>query len=289
MRAPDGRLFLATSTIHDVYQSTYLSDARIDGGGGRVLFSDDQGETWGVLHDFGHPVIDIALDPNNANALYASVVHSTEGGIFRSNNINQDAASTWTRLSAPPRTQGHPFNIHVLDDGTLVCTYSGRRDAGGVFTDSSGVFVSTNGGNNWLDRSHVNMHYWVKDLVLDPNDPAQNTWYVGVWSGWGGPIETNNEAGGLYKTSDRGQNWERLNNMYRVSSCGINPGVASEMYVTTEMDGLWHCENLTAPAPTFSLVEDYPFRQPERVFYNPFKDEVWVTSFGNGIRIQAAE
>src|SRR4030095_5768372 len=30
----------------------------------------------------------------------------------------------------------------------------------------------------------------------------------------------------------------------------------------------------------------YPFRQPERVFFNPNNSgEVWVTSFGNGIRI----
>jgi hypothetical protein len=56
-------------------------------------------------------------------------------------------ATTWQHLAAPPRTQGHPFNIHPLKDGSLVCTYSGRR-AGNPheFTASSGVFFSSQGG-----------------------------------------------------------------------------------------------------------------------------------------------
>jgi hypothetical protein len=33
------------------------------------------------------------------------------------------------------------------------------------------------------------------------------------------------------------------------------------------------------------LVTSYPFRQPQRVFFNPFNpDEMWVTSFGNGMK-----
>ena len=79
------------------------------------------------MHDFGDPVVWVTLDPNNPNRLYASVVHSTNGGIYVSNDIQNGAASTWTRLATPPRSEGHPFNIQVLADGTLVATYSGRR------------------------------------------------------------------------------------------------------------------------------------------------------------------
>ena len=33
------------------------------------------------------------------------------------------------------------------------------------------------------------------------------------------------------------------------------------------------------------MVQSYPFQQPERVFFNPFNSqEVWVTSFGNGMK-----
>ena len=38
--------------------------------------------------------------------------------------------------------------------------------------------------------------------------------------------------------------------------------------------------------PTWTLVNSYIFRQPERVYFNPYKpDEVWVSSFGNGMKM----
>ncbi|EEF60354.1 conserved hypothetical protein [Pedosphaera parvula Ellin514] len=277
-----GVLYAGTSSIHDMYQSTHLTDATIDGGAGLVLFSSNQGVTWQTLYNAGHPVIWVATDPNNANRLYASVIHSTAGGIYVSSNIQNGAASTWSKLANPPRTEGHPFNMHVLNDGILVCTYSGRRTTT-AFTASSGVFVSTNAGTSWIDRSHTNMSYWTKDLVIDPNDATQNTWYVGVFSGWGGAP---NGLGGLYRTTNRGVSWTRLNSLDRVTSCTINPLNANELYLTTETQGLWGSTNITAGSPSFFQVTSYPFRQPERIFFNPYKlSEMWVTSFGNGIKV----
>ncbi len=283
LRHPNGNLYAATSSVHDIYESTYLTDARIDGGTGQVLYSTNSGAAWQLLHNFGHPVIWVALDAANPNRLYASVVHSTLGGIFVSNDIQNGGGSTWTKVTNPPRTEGHPFNVQVLADGTLVATYSGRRNAAGAFTASSGVFVSANGGTSWTDRSDPGMLYWTKDLVVDPNDATQNTWYVGVFSGWGGPP---NGLGGLYRTTNRGQNWTRILDVDRVGSCSIHPAFPNLMFVTSETDGLWVTTNLTAPSPSFTRVTRYPFFHPERVFFNPnLADEVWVTSFGHGLRV----
>ena len=56
--------------------------------------------------------------------------------------------------------------------------------------------------------------------------------------------------------------------------------------MTTETQGLWYSNNIHAATPTFTQVAAYPFRQPERVFFNPFNpNEIWVTSFGNGLRV----
>ncbi len=277
-----GVLYGATSSVHDMYQSTYLTDTRINSGTGAILFSGSKGANWSVLHDFAHPVIWLALDPNNQNRMYASVIHSTLGGIFVSSDIQNGSSSTWTKLSNPPRTEGHPFNIRVLNDGTLVCSYSGRRNSSGVFTASSGVFISTNGGSSWTDRSAPGMLYWTKDVVFDPHDALQNTWYGCVFSGWGGPP---NGLGGLYRTTNRGTNWTRINSLDRVGSCTISPVDPNEMYISTEVNGLWHTSNINAPAPTFTQVSGYTFRQPERIIYNPYEpNEVWVTSFGNGVK-----
>jgi photosystem II stability/assembly factor-like uncharacterized protein len=275
-----GTLYGATSSVHDMYQSTRLADNTIDAGTGQVLFSNDKGHTWQVLHDFGHPVIWLALDPAHPNRLYASVIHSTQGGIYVSSDIDKGAASTWTKLAAPPRTEGHPFNIRVLNDGALVASYSGRRTSN--FTESSGIFMSTNGGTSWQDRSAPAMHYWTKDVVIDPHDASQSTWYAGVFSGWGGAA---NDLGGLYRTTDRGTTWAKILDLDRVTSCTVGPMDRNTMYVTTEVDGLWYTQDLGSAQPLFTQVDSYTFRQPERVFFDPYHPgDVWVTSFGNGLR-----
>lgn len=275
-------MYACASSVHDMYQSTYLKDAQIDGGTGELLFSTNGGTSWSSLKNFGRPVIAMAIDPTNNNVAYASVIHSSQGGIFKTTNLSAGAASTWTKLTNPPRTEGHPYNVMVLNDGSVVCTYSGRRTAAGAFTASSGVFYSTDGGTTWNDRSHTGMYYWTKDLTIDPNDATQNTWYAGVFSGWGGPP---NGLGGVYKTTNRGVNWTKINSLDRVEQIAVHPANANILYVSTEADGLWYSSNGTAGTPTFSLVSGYDFQHPMRVFFNPYNtNEVWITSFGNGIK-----
>ena len=113
--------------------------------------------------------------------------------------------------------------------------------------------------------------------------PTQNTWYVGVFSGWGGAP---NGLGGLYRTTDRGAHWTKINSLDRVTSITFSPTNANDAFLTTETDGLWHTSNIHAASPVFTLVANYPFRQPERVFFNPYNpNEIWVTSFGNGLMV----
>jgi photosystem II stability/assembly factor-like uncharacterized protein len=287
----NGTMIMACSGIHDMYQSTRLQDTQLDATDtpGTIRYSTNNGASWTLLHSFGHPVFWIALDPNNTNRAYASVIHynggAGVGGVYRCDDLNLLAGSTWTLLSDPPGTEKHPACIVVLNDGTLVATYSGRRNASGTFTNSSGVFTYNPTSGNWTDVSDPGMSYWTKDIVVDPNDPTQNTWYVGVFSGWGGPP---NGLGGLYKTTNRGTTWNRLTGttLDRVTSCTFDPNDPNSIYVTTETQGLWYSGDINNANPTFSLVNSYPFRQPERVFFNPYDNtKMWVTSFGNGMKV----
>ncbi len=288
--ATGSTMFAATSGIHDMYQSTRLQDNILDANdaGGKIIYSTNNGAAWTLLHQFNHPVFWVATDANNANRMYASVINynsgAGQGGIWMSNNINLLASSTWTQLPAPPRTQGHPASIVVLNDGKMVCTFSGRRTSAGAFTASSGVFIYDPAGNSWTDVSHTDMQYWTKDIVIDPSDPTQNTWYVCVFSGWGGAP---NGKGGLFKTTNRGGSWTKLTGTQfdRVTSITFNPLLLTQAYLTTETQGLWMSNDMNAGVPGWSLVNNYPFRQPERVFFNPYNaNEVWVTSFGNGLK-----
>lgn len=286
-----GTLIMGSSNIHDMYQSTRLQDAILDGtdANGKIMYSTDNGASWTLLHNFNHPVFWVALDPSNPNRAYASVIHYSggtgTGGVYRCDNLNLLAGSTWTLLTDPPRTEKHPASLVVLNDGKLVATFSGRRNGGGTFTASSGTFLYDPLLGSWTDVSDPDMFYWTKDVVVDPNDPTQNTWYVSVFSGWGGPP---NGLGGLYKTTNRGSSWTKLtgSTLDRVTSCTFNPSNANELYVTTEVQGLWRSADINSATPTFGQVTSYLFRQPERVFFNPFDaTEMWVTSFGNGMKV----
>lgn len=286
----NGTLFAATSNIHDMYQSTRLADSPLDNADaeGKLLYCSDNGATWQLLHSFGHPVFWIALDPGNPNRAYASVIHygggSGVGGVYRCDNLLSLGGSTWTLLPDPPRTQKHPASMVVLNDGKVMASFSGRRNASGAFTNSSGAFLFNPATNTWQDISAPGMQYWTKDIVPSPDNAAQNTWYACVFSGWGGAP---NGLGGLYRTLNRGQSWTKLTGTQfdRVTSLTFNPLNTKQAYLTTEQQGLWITNDITVANPDFQLVETYAYRQPERVFFNPYKPaEIWVSSFGNGLK-----
>ncbi len=298
------KLYAASSSVHDMYASNYLLDSRTNPSyqNGRVTVSSDQGATWSLVHEFGHPLVWEQVDPNNANRMYAMVVDGPEspdagasGGIWMTNNLNLGASSTWTHLPSPPRTEGHPYILRVLNDGTLVATFSGRRSAASgteKFTDSSGVFISTDGGSTWTDRSAANMHWYTKEITIDPTDATQNTWYVAVNNGWSG---TGNDLGDLYRTTNRGLSWTKMN-LYTlfsgaisidINSVTINP-TTREMYVATGQRGVLYTPDVTVAglsASNFSDVTSFPHAWIERVFINPYNaQDVWVATFGGGIK-----
>ncbi|NVO19022.1 MAG: T9SS type A sorting domain-containing protein [Bacteroidetes bacterium] len=282
----DGKIYAATSSIHDMYQSTRIYDAQINSGTGAVYFAPSNGGNFSLLHNFGHPVTWIAIDPANPGRMYASVAHSnkaTIGGIYVTNNLEAGSSSTWTKMPNPPEANGHPFNITVLNNGDLVVSYSARKPSSSkAFTDSSGVFYYNNLASTWSKRSDPNMRFWTQDVVVDPNDPTQSTWYSCVFNGWG--TTGINGTGGLFRTYDKGLTWNRISDEYRVNSCTIDPLNPNRIYMTTETNGLWFSNDASSAQPGFNRVPEYPFRHPVRVFYNPFKqDEIWVTGFGAGV------
>ncbi|HEY2512608.1 MAG TPA: hypothetical protein VGI39_17190 [Polyangiaceae bacterium] len=280
--AASGLVYAGTSSRHDIYQSSTLTDDPIDQATGAIMVSADGGRHFETLEDIGHPVIFLALDPHDPASLYASVVSSLAGGIYR-----KDLSAPGTpavRLTSPPRTVGHPFNVRVLDDGSLLASYCAERPGThahrGPFTPSSGVFLSSDKGKTWSDRSAPEMRYWTKDVVVDPHDATQSTWYAGVYSS---NVDT---FGGLYRTRDRGLTWTRLVVTPSVESITVHPTRPDFAFYTTERLGLFMTQNLNAASPTFNSVADFQFRQPLRVFFNPSDaGEVWVTSFGGGIRV----
>jgi len=288
----NGNLYAACSNIHDLYTWNDYEDKQIDkaDANGKIVYSSDAGKTWQLLKNFNHPIFWLLPDPGNNGTLYAAVVSHTDGtgGIYRTTNLSAGQSANWTFLGSPPRTEGHPSNLILLKNGNLLCTFSVRGDSNDKITPSSGVFLFDNTKLTWTDLTKADqnnpadsaMFYWSRDIVVDPNDASQQTWYVGAWQCPG-------HRGGLFKTSNAGVTWNRLTDtLSSVTSITFNSNNMNEAYLTTQNQGLFFSSDMVDQKPLWVRVAAYSFRQPERVFYNPYNaKEIWVTSFGGGMML----
>ena len=278
-------LYAALSGLNDIYQDGRICDNCISTYG-LVLTSMDEGKNWDTLLHLSYPVVWIEISPIDPDILMISVAHHTDGGIF----LSKDAGKKWQKTNNPPRTQGRPNNIRMLLDGSVVVSYAARPDSNdGQSSDKllevSGVFLSHDLGQSWEDRSHQNMKFFTKDLIIDPHEKTQNTWYAAVWGRFTTFPGVNNQGnGGLYKTTDRGITWQRIFKNERTESCAIHPNVSNRIYVSTEYDGLYVSTENEKGIYDFQRVENYPYIRPKRIFFNPFTPcEMWVTTMGGGI------
>ncbi len=140
-----------------------------------IFRTTDGGKTWSkVLYkDENSGGIDLSLDPNNANVIFASLWQARRSpwgmdsggpgsGLYRST----DGGTTWKHLSG-----------HGLPDGTLgriglAVAYSGNRVWALVEADKGGLFRSDDGGDNWTltnsDRQYRQRAFYYTHVFADP-------------------------------------------------------------------------------------------------------------------------
>ena len=284
IKHPNGKIYAACGDIPG--SNGDFTDTRLALLKGKIAFTADNGLNWDTIGKFKQTVTGIAIDPNHPDTMYAAIQDTARGagGIYVCYHINSPSPHTWVKLNSPARTQGRASTIKVLKDGTLLCTYA-ARDTGRItqsyyYPDSSGVFYSDNAGTTWKENNPVGLKYNVTDVVIDPNDPSDSTWFAA--SAAGGTTQF-----GLFRTTNRGGSWTKVFGT-GVISCTFHPDTVNhkhEMYLCTEFDGLYYVSNTHSSFDTVALSA-YPFRRPQRVFFNPYNvNEVWVAGFGNGYRV----
>lgn len=179
---------------------------------GGLWKSTNRGQTW-VNVFFDKPVGtfgDIAISRSNPNIMYAGTGEqqnrqssSYGNGIYRSD----DGGDTWTHLGLEETRHTGRIVIHPTDPDIVYFGAVGNLWAG---SEDRGVFKSTDGGQSWDKVLFVDEFSGVIDMAIDPQNP--NTVYAATYQrlrrAWG--FNGGGPGSGLWKSTDGGQTWNRL-------------------------------------------------------------------------------
>jgi photosystem II stability/assembly factor-like uncharacterized protein len=179
---------------------------------GGLWKTENRGITFEPIFDNGgsFTLCCIVIDPKNSNVLWLGTGENTSqrsahfgDGLYKST----DAGKSWTRVALEtsehigailidPRNSDH---VYVTSQGPLFAK-GGER----------GLYKTTDGGRTWARILHVSDDTGMDQMVMDPKNPDvlyasayQRRRAVGQMIG-GGP------EGGLYKTTDAGRTWTKL-------------------------------------------------------------------------------
>ena len=181
---------------------------------GGVWKSNDYGRTWSPIFDSQstQSIGAIAVAPSDPNVIY---VASGEGlarpdlsvgdGIYKST----DAGKTWVHLGLRGGQQIPGLAVDPRDPNRLFAAVLGHPYGP---SEERGVFLSTDGGQNWTKVLYKNENTGGDQVEFDPSNP--DILYASMWSVRQAPWEDANEYqttdGGLFKSTDAGKTWRQL-------------------------------------------------------------------------------
>ena len=154
----------------------------------------------------------ITIDPSNPNRIWVGTGENNNqrsvpygDGIYRSDDGGKSWKHKGLKMSEHiGKIIVHPDNSNVVYVAAIGPLWSEGGDRG--------VYKSSDGGENWELVLEIDEHTGVNDIVMDARNPEviyaaalQRRRHVFTYIG-GGP------GSGMYKTSDGGANWDKINN-----------------------------------------------------------------------------
>ena len=180
---------------------------------GGVWKTNDYGRTWRPIFD-DQPtgsIGAIAVAPSNPDIVY---VASGEGlqrpdlsvgdGIYKST----DAGRTWTHLGLRDGQQIPQIIVDPHDADRVFAAVLGHPYGP---NEERGIYRSLDGGKSFERVLYVDENTGGSEVAFDPSDPA--IVYAGLWESRQGPWENaawSGANGGLYKSTDGGTTWRKL-------------------------------------------------------------------------------
>src|SRR2546421_441519 len=147
---------------------------------------------WTSLGPPGGDVFDVAVDPSDSSIIWAGIADASGSqpvNVMRST----DGGATWTDRTPPHAPMsGRAIAVDPNDSNTVIAVFGG--DFGG-----GEVWVTTDGGDSWIDRS-----------AGLPGNPLNAVVYDGTRLLVGGGLLFGSQFVGLYESPDLGVTWTPL-------------------------------------------------------------------------------
>jgi photosystem II stability/assembly factor-like uncharacterized protein len=193
-----------------------------------VWMSQDGGANWSPLNlgiGVNDQVFDVAIDPSDPSILWGGVADA-----FGSQPVNvirsTDGGLTWA-TKTPPLAQpmsSRAIAIDPDDSNTVIAVFGG--DFGG-----GQVWVTTDGGDSWIDRS-----------AGLPGNPLNAVVYDGTRLLVGGGLLFGSQFVGLYQSNDLGVTWTALHDgtwpLLGVEDIAVDPNETETILVATDGAGV---------------------------------------------------
>jgi len=171
--------------------------------------------------------------------------------------------------------------VLLHEDGTLFAMICAKRPGAGkpLMTEGVGLYRSTDGAQTWHKINASRRFLYPKDFSVHPHDSRRIL--IGTCdASW------QDESGGLYRTKNGGQDWQRIGREGRQTFGG---------YFHPQHEG-WIYMTLTEGAPGASLwlstdngrhwhtFPELPFSNIQRVVFDPADNtKMYVTTFGGSV------
>ena len=148
--------------------------------------------------NIGGRITDIARHPSDPATFY---IGSAVGGVFKTT----DNAASWIPITETiPTLSVGSLGLSKSDPETL---YLGTGEANGSVNAGSfmgsGIYKSTDGGNNWEQKGLENSNQIARLVVDEENPDLVYAAVTGVQYGY-------NQERGLYKSDNGGDDWEQI-------------------------------------------------------------------------------
>jgi photosystem II stability/assembly factor-like uncharacterized protein len=196
--------------------------------GGGVWKTTNDGQDWHNVSDGDFDVASIGgLDVANSDP---SVIYAGTGTACLRGNVqtgrgvykSTDGGDSWSFVGLPEAGLIGKVAVHPRDPDVAYVAAVGHPFGK---NEQRGVFRTTDGGDSWEKVLYISDSTGVVDLALNPENPREI--YAGLWTARRTPwtMISGSREGGIYKSTDGGDNWRRLTG-------GLPQGVVGKTSVT---------------------------------------------------------